>query len=386
MERSRRERLADQTREDVLRELKRLNQSSVREESQRRLNQIRRDRSKHQGAISIKMTKTESNALSWTELKLPNLNTTIERIWEEVILTEEIPVPPNMGKEPQLGRNHDFCRYHRFRGHHTNNCRNVRRVILRLIEQGKLAHYLEDQRLPPHPPYNHYGNQANELMIEIIQEVGRLSCDFIAHSERDFQNFHDNVLSRIYKRDYEGNEIIPMMTREFLEEWKNKDISFSVEDLPEEEVMHTHSLVATLAIGEPSRGKEYRSDKGKIWAMDKVLVDMGSSVDILFYNAFKAIGYKDADMIPSTYTRYGFNGVATNTKGEINMTIFAGEVETNVTVCVVDLESPYNGLMGRPWIHEIKGVASTYHQVIRFPMPSGIGEIRGNWGDTKDCG
>ncbi|XP_026420466.1 uncharacterized protein LOC113316518 [Papaver somniferum] len=324
------------------------------------------------------MTKTESNVLAWTELKLPKLNTTIKRIWEEVILTEEIRVPPNIGKEPQLGRNHEFCRYHRFHGHHTNNCRNVQRPILHLIEQGKLAHYLEDQRFPPPPLYNHHGNQASELMIEIIQREGRLSCDFIAHSERDFQNFHDNVLSRVYKRDYEGNEIIPMMTREFLEEWQKKEISFSLEDLPEEEVLHTHSLVITLEIVEPSRGKEYRSDKGKIWAMEKILVNMGSSVDIIFYHAFKVLGYEDSDMIPSTYTLYGFNGVATNPKDEINMTIFAGEIETNVTVCVVDVESSYNALMGRPWIHRIKGVASTYHQAIRFPMPSGIGEIRGN--------
>ncbi|XP_026428185.1 uncharacterized protein LOC113324059 [Papaver somniferum] len=124
--------------------------------------------------------------------------------------------------------------------------------------------------------------------------------------------------------------------------------------------------------------KKDRKGKGKIRDMDRVLVDMGSSVDILFYRAFKALRYEDSDMIPSAYNLYGFNGMATKPKGEICIKIIVGDLETEVTVCVVDVESPYNALMGSPWIHGIKGVASTYHQVIRFSMPSGIGEIKGN--------
>ncbi|XP_026437826.1 uncharacterized protein LOC113336048 [Papaver somniferum] len=112
---------------------------------------------------------------------------------------------------------------------------------------------------------------------------------------------------------------------------------------------------------------------------------MVSSVDVLFYYTFKALGYEDSDMEPSAYTLYGFNGVATKPKGEIRVRIFVGELETTVTVCVVDVESPYNALMGRPWIHAIKGFASTYHQLLRFPMPSGIGEIRGNSVDAEEC-
>ena len=36
----------------------------------------------------------------WTEVQLPKLRTSIERIWEEIIMTEEISAPLNMGKEP----------------------------------------------------------------------------------------------------------------------------------------------------------------------------------------------------------------------------------------------------------------------------------------------
>ncbi|XP_026415842.1 trichohyalin-like [Papaver somniferum] len=97
------------------------------------------------------------------------------------------------------------------------------------------------------------------------------------------------------------------------------------------------------------------------------------------------MGYKDSDLVPSTYNIYGFNGVASKKKGELTVKIFDGELETKVTVCVVDVDSPYNALIGKPWIHGIKGVASTYHQAIWFPMPNGIGEIRGDLRDAKDC-
>lgn len=54
-------------------------------------------------------------------------------------------------------------------------------------------------------------------------------------------------------------------------------------------------------------------------------------------------------------------------------------------MCVVDVESPYNMLLGRPWMHGIKGVASTIHQCIGFPMLNGIGEIAGDTEREKAC-
>ncbi|XP_026430773.1 uncharacterized protein LOC113327866 [Papaver somniferum] len=96
-----------------------------------------------------------SNAPIFEDVKLPRLNTTVEKVWEAIVLTEEIPPPPNFGREPPSGsRSHEFCKYHRFHGHHTIDCRNVRRIILRLIDQGKLAHFLESYVTPPLPREN----------------------------------------------------------------------------------------------------------------------------------------------------------------------------------------------------------------------------------------
>ncbi|XP_026377390.1 uncharacterized protein LOC113271700 [Papaver somniferum] len=84
------------------------------------------------------------NGPIFEDVKLPRLKTTVEKVWEAIVLTEEIPPPPNFGREPPPeSRSHEFCKYHRLHGHQTGDCRNVRRIILRLIDQGKLAHFLE---------------------------------------------------------------------------------------------------------------------------------------------------------------------------------------------------------------------------------------------------
>ena len=87
---------------------------------------------------------------------MPPLNTSVEKIWQAIILMEEIPTPWNMGREPPKGpRSHEFCSYHHFHGHSTNNCNNIKKIILRILGQGKLDHFLlkQGQSQPlPQPP------------------------------------------------------------------------------------------------------------------------------------------------------------------------------------------------------------------------------------------
>ncbi|XP_026457760.1 uncharacterized protein LOC113358409 [Papaver somniferum] len=97
------------------------------------------------------------------------------------------------------------------------------------------------------------------------------------------------------------------------------------------------------------------------------------------------MGYKDAEMTPTPYNVHGFNKAVTKPKGEIVTRILLGEVETKITLCVINIESPYTMLLGRPWVHGLKALASRLHQCIRFPIPSGIGEIRGDIKAANTC-
>jgi hypothetical protein len=52
---------------------------------------------------------------------------------------------------------------------------------------------------------------------------------------------------------------------------------------------------------------------------------------------------------------------------------------------VVDLPSPHNIILGRPWLHMMRAVPSTYHQLERYPIPAGTADIRSDQGVSRSC-
>ncbi|XP_026378523.1 uncharacterized protein LOC113272956 [Papaver somniferum] len=118
-----------------------------------------------------------------------------------------------------------------------------------------------------------------------------------------------------------------------------------------------------------------------------ILVDSGSSVEVLFYDPFKRMDFSDDILVPSTYRIYGFNGTVTIPKGEVTLRVSdgGGYVDTLTTFCVVDVASPYEAIIRRPWIAKIKGVASTYHHRLRYPMYKGIAEVVGDSQAARQC-
>ena len=55
-----------------------------------------------------------------------------------------------------------------------------------------------------------------------------------------------------------------------------------------------------------------------------------------------------------------------------------GPAVINTECHVLDLDFPYNILLGRPWIHTLKAVPSTYHQCLKFPHQGREDTILGN--------
>ncbi|XP_026417075.1 uncharacterized protein LOC113312543 [Papaver somniferum] len=95
----------------------------------------------------------------------------------------------------------------------------------------------------------------------------------------------------------------------------------------------------------------------------------------------------DDILIPSIYRIYGFNGTVTVPKGEVTLRVSDGEgyLDTLTTFCVVDVVSPYEAILGRPWIAGIKGVASTYHQRLSFPSYREVVEVLGDPHVARQC-
>ncbi|XP_075499379.1 uncharacterized protein LOC142537770 [Primulina tabacum] len=86
---------------------------------------------------------------------------------------------------------------------------------------------------------------------------------------------------------------------------------------------------------------------------------------------------------------FGFAGHVVYPEGEIVLPLTLGTRELKKTVMttftVVDAPSSYNIIMGRPTMNELRAVASTYHQNIKFLVGSRVGEVRGYQPSSRKC-
>ncbi|XP_070019738.1 uncharacterized protein [Nicotiana sylvestris] len=109
----------------------------------------------------------------------------------------------------------------------------------------------------------------------------------------------------------------------------------------------------------------------------KISVTHGSSANIIQWRVFEK-AKRTGNIVPTTKLLEGFNLISVTIRGETLLPIHAEAVTKNTMFEVVDGNMDYNVILERPWIHEMKVVPSTYHQLLKFPTPEGIKYIRGD--------
>ncbi|XP_038715053.1 uncharacterized protein LOC120008749 [Tripterygium wilfordii] len=110
----------------------------------------------------------------------------------------------------------------------------------------------------------------------------------------------------------------------------------------------------------------------------RIMVDQGSSVEIMYYSLFQKLGKTQADLIPVLSHLIGLNATSVWPLGRIRMPVTAGPVMVEVDFLVIDLPSTYNAILGRTWLHMLEAVPSSYHQMQKFPYEDNVVEIRGD--------
>ena len=113
-----------------------------------------------------------------------------------------------------------------------------------------------------------------------------------------------------------------------------------------------------------------------------MLVDNGSSLDILYYQAFQRMRLKISDLKPSPNPVYDFTGDYVIPLGVISFSITLGKYPRQSCMMaeflVIDQPSTFNVVLGRPSLRELKAITNIYHLFMKFPIPHGVGEVKGD--------
>ena len=118
-------------------------------------------------------------------------------------------------------------------------------------------------------------------------------------------------------------------------------IGFSEEDARRLHHPHDDALVVSIWI------EDYN--------MHRVLIDNGSSADILYYPAFQQMGISKERLVPMNAPLVGFGRTRVLPLGAVTLFIMVGDysqqITKNVTFLVVDCSSAYNAILRRPTLN-----------------------------------
>ncbi|XP_058189301.1 uncharacterized protein LOC131306889 [Rhododendron vialii] len=139
-------------------------------------------------------------------------------------------------------------------------------------------------------------------------------------------------------------------------------IIFSEEDIKGVQIPHDDPLVITIVMAN--------------YLMRRVLIDRGSSADILYLHAYDQLKIGQERLRPMTSPLVGFTGTPVYPAGQIALPITMGGEGSQITriidFIVVDCPSAYNAILGRATLNKIGAIISTYHLMIKFPTPEGV--------------
>ncbi|XP_074296949.1 uncharacterized protein LOC141627614 [Silene latifolia] len=241
--------------------------------------------------------------------------------------------------------------------HNTDECHSLRKEVKFHYDQGNLDHLLPknttrvnsaDQVLPSPPP--HCSRTVN--VITGGSELCGLTYSAAKRHATRTKGDRPESSCRV------NHQNLPSVT-------------FDETDAGSTPEQHHDALIITLPIGNCK--------------VKKILVDTGSSVNLIMMETLKGMGFTEKDLAKKAIPLVGFSGETKHSLGEIIIPTYAGGVNRQVRYLVIDGPSTYNVILGRPWIHEMKAIPSTYHQCRKFSTPWGVQEIRGDQEEAKDC-
>ncbi|RVW83026.1 hypothetical protein CK203_042506 [Vitis vinifera] len=275
--------------------------------------------------------------------------------------------PRPIGTDPSTRDRSRRCAFHKDHGHTTETCRAFQFLVERLIKAGHLKQYLRTDtgvgtfpstttleplgsQLPPRPLSNYINGGPSDEEYDSRRKRQKL---LRAASIRERINSIRPGLTGEGPRPIDGTIIFPAV-----------DPTRTLQP-------HRDALILSLEIED--------------FDVRRILVDPGSSVDLVQASVVGHMGHSLAGLENPGRILSGFNGSSTTSLGDIILPVQAGPVTLNVQFSVVQELSPFNVILGRTWLHYMKAIPSTYHQMVSFLTNDGQIDLYGSQLAARQC-
>ncbi|XP_058103413.1 uncharacterized protein LOC131246978 [Magnolia sinica] len=259
-----------------------------------------------------------------------------------------------------------YCWFHRDHDHNTTNCVDLKDEIETLIRKGHLRRYTKEGKASrKEGREREQPNNITEEPAEIRTIFGGSSGGGDSNRARKAHSRKPNLERYVHLTEPPSKELCVSPCT----------LTFTEEDTHGIQHPHDDALMVTMTIA-----------NRKVYC---ILVDTGSSADVIYFEAFKRIGISRSHLRPVKTPLHGFTGERVISEGAISLLVTAGERQHQVTLMVdflvVNVPSVHNVILGRPSLNAMRAVVSTYHLMMKFPTKGGIGYLRGDQQEARRC-
>ncbi|XP_013654241.2 uncharacterized protein LOC106359022 [Brassica napus] len=242
------------------------------------------------------------------------------------LMGQQVKWPPKI-KAPDSFRNPGlWCDFHRDHGHKTEDCVALKIEVNELLQKGHLREFLSEKAkahlskdasgkskgdAPSSPP-------RQDRVIHVISGGYEVSGVSHAAAKKSTRNAKHGLETAQPKRLLLGTD----------------EISFTAKEQEKMLAPHHDALVVSLTIVN--------------CLVKRILVDNGSSSNIIFLTAYQDLGLEENNLTCKVTPLIGFSGEVKQTAGEVVLPVYAEGINLSTKFLVVDCQSAYNMILGRP--------------------------------------
>ncbi|XP_059428651.1 uncharacterized protein LOC132162427 [Corylus avellana] len=213
--------------------------------------------------------------IGWTPL-----NTTVYKVFMEVRKDPSFKWLGRMKALPQNRSTQKYCEYHNDHGHYTEDCISLRFEIEKFIRNGKLLKFVAEEK-------GREKNLPNPQNQTIVGEIRTISGGLAGGGQ-------SSSVRKAYVKQVRTEEVFSLEKPSKIRKQELSVLSFSEEDAKEISMPHDEALVITLTVANH--------------AIHQVLVDNGSSADILYETVVQQLGIGREKLKPFLSPLIGFAG------------------------------------------------------------------------------